>query len=179
MMEDEVLLALEQAFPAGDHPPLVWFESGLHDRPEKLQLALQALIDTIDAGIESGETIALPSVRPGIGPAESRREWIETPPVDEVLLALGYCGKGLQGLVAEPGDAGVPPGRRLHLALLEPRLRARGHPPRRPDLLPDEGLALSPELGRRQLRDVAGTVRPREGGRTAQDHVRRPTNASR
>ena len=100
MMEDEILLALEQAFPAGDHPPLVWFESGLHDRPEKLQLALQALIDAIDAGIESGETIVLPSVRPGIGPAESRREWIETPPVDEVLLALGYCGKGLQGLVA-------------------------------------------------------------------------------
>ena len=100
MMEDEVLLALQQAFPAGDHPPLVWVESGLHDRPEKLQLALQALIDAIDAGIESGQTIVLPSVRPGIGSAESRREWIETPPVDEVLLALGYCGKGLQGLVA-------------------------------------------------------------------------------
>jgi hypothetical protein len=100
MMEDEVRLALEQAFPGGDHPPLVWFESGLHDRPEKLQVALQALLDAIDAGAERGETIVLPSVRPGVGPAESRREWIETPPVDEVLLALGYCGKGLQGLVA-------------------------------------------------------------------------------
>ena len=39
MIEDEVRLALE-SLPAEDRPPLVWVESGLHDRPERLQASL-------------------------------------------------------------------------------------------------------------------------------------------
>jgi Protein of unknown function (DUF1638) len=100
MIEDEVRLALE-AVPPDERPPLVWVESGLHDRPERLQAALQALIDRLDEGARENVPIALPSVRPGRGPATERRDEVLVGPMQEVLLALGFCGKGLQGLVSQ------------------------------------------------------------------------------
>ena len=66
MIEDEVRLALE-ALPPADRPPLVWMESGLHDRPETLQAALERLIRSLDAGAAEGEPVVVPSVRPGRG----------------------------------------------------------------------------------------------------------------
>jgi hypothetical protein len=95
-----LLLALERSLPPDRRPPIVWLESGLHTRPEDLRHALQNLVDHLDAGREVGEPVALEGVRPGSGPAEDRREVVIVPPVDEVLLALGYCGNGLQGLSA-------------------------------------------------------------------------------
>jgi hypothetical protein len=109
MLEDEVRLALE-ALPAKSRPPLVWVESGLHDRPERLREALQELIATLDEGARAGEAAGLPSVRPGKGPAAKRRREVQVGPVDEVLLALGFCGSALQGLTAK------------HLRLVFPRV---------------------------------------------------------
>jgi hypothetical protein len=99
MIEDEVRLALEGLAPER-RPPLIWVESGLHDRPERLRAALQTLIDLLDEGALTGSSVELPSVRPGQGPAVDRREEVIVPPVDKVLLALGFCGKGLEGLVS-------------------------------------------------------------------------------
>jgi hypothetical protein len=100
MIEDEVRLALEVVAPE-DRPTLIWMESGLHDRPERLQVALQGLVDLLDAGARTGTATIVPSVRPGRGPAAERREEVSVEPVEEVLLALGFCGKGLQGLVSQ------------------------------------------------------------------------------
>lgn len=100
MIEDEVRLALEAVAPE-DRPALVWVESGLHDRPERLQAALQGLIDLLDKGAGTRAAAILSSVRPGPGPAADRREEVSVEPVEEVLLALGFCGKGLQGLVSQ------------------------------------------------------------------------------
>ncbi len=109
MIEDEVRLALEGVTPE-DRPPVVWVESALHDRPERLQLALQRLIDRLDEGAVAGTAVSIPSVRPGRGAADGRTEELMIGPVEEVLLALGFCGKGLQGLVAQ------------HLTLVFPRV---------------------------------------------------------
>jgi len=100
MIEDEVRLALEAVLPE-QRPPLVWVESGLHDRPQRLQAALQALLDRLDEGAREGVAVKLPSVRPGRGPATERKDEVPVDPVREVLLALGFCGKGLQGLVSQ------------------------------------------------------------------------------
>ncbi len=100
MIEDEVRLALEALAPA-DRPPLVWVESGLHDRPETLQATLRRLIRIIDEGAGRGEPVAVPSVRPGLGPASERREEVTVGPVDEVILALGFCGNALKDLGGE------------------------------------------------------------------------------
>jgi hypothetical protein len=101
MIEDEVRLALEGAHPDGDEaPPVVWIESGLHERPERLQKALQAIIDILDEGARTERSVTIPSVRPGMGPPESRQQQVEVGPVGDVLLAFGFCGKGLQGLGA-------------------------------------------------------------------------------
>lgn len=110
MLEDELLLALDRALPPDQRPPLVWVDSGLHSRPEDLRNALQGLIDGVDAGRASGQPIILEGVRPGAGPADDRREVVVVPPVDRVLLAFGYCGNGLQGLVAR------------HVSLVFPRV---------------------------------------------------------
>ena len=109
MIEDEVRLALA-ALPPADRPPLVWVESGLHERPEKLRAALKDLIGRLDQGAREGKTVAVPSVRPGRGPAANRRGETMVGPVDEVLLALGFCGNALQGLQAR------------HLRLVFPRV---------------------------------------------------------
>ena len=52
----------------------------------------------------------MPSVRPGRGPAAERREDVTVGPVDEVILALGFCGNALKDLSAE------------HLTLVFPRV---------------------------------------------------------
>ncbi|MCL5734509.1 MAG: DUF1638 domain-containing protein [Actinobacteria bacterium] len=109
MIEDEVGLALE-ALPSDLRPPVVWVESGLHDHPEKLAAALQSLVDLLDEGAEMGKAVTLPSLRPGRGSGDTRRVGLEVQPVSEVLLALGFCGKGLQGLVSK------------HLKLVFPRV---------------------------------------------------------
>jgi hypothetical protein len=109
MIEDEVRLALE-AVPPEDRPPLVWVESGLHERPERLRAALQALIADLDRGAETGEVVTLSSVRPGRGPATERKQKMRVGPVEEVLLALGFCGSALQGLSAK------------HLCIVFPRV---------------------------------------------------------
>ncbi len=100
MIEDEVRLALE-AVPVEARPPVVWVESGLHERPERLREALQKLLAELDRGAEAGKGVTLGSVRPGRGPAAERREQVQVEPVDEVLLALGFCGSALQGLSAK------------------------------------------------------------------------------
>jgi hypothetical protein len=100
MIEDEVRLALE-ALPRSGRPPLVWVESGLHERPERLRAALQDLIAKLDEGVRLGAEVTLPSVRPGRGPASKRRTKVRVEPVEEVLLALGFCGNALQGLEAQ------------------------------------------------------------------------------
>jgi hypothetical protein len=109
MIEDEVRLALER-LPPEDRPPLVWVESGLHERPERLQAALRSLIALLDEGACTGTTVNLSSVCPGRGPAAERREEVPVGPVEEVLLALGFCGNALQGLAAR------------HLRLIFPRV---------------------------------------------------------
>lgn len=99
MIEDEIRLALEVVAPE-DRPPLVWVESGLHDRPERLKEALRSILDVLDEGARSGRAVHVASVRPGRGPAAERREDVVVEPVEEVLLALGFCGNALQGLSA-------------------------------------------------------------------------------
>ena len=109
MIEDEVRLALE-ALPERERFPLVWVESGLHERPEKLRAALQSLIELLDEGARDGKAVRVPSVRPGRGPAAERGEEVLVEPVEEVMLALGFCGSALQGLSAH------------HLTLVFPRV---------------------------------------------------------
>lgn len=109
MIEDEVRLALE-ALPPADRPPIVWIESGLHDRPETLQASLDRLIHLLDEGAGRGEPVAVPTVRPGRGPASERREEVTVGPVSEVVLAIGFCGNALKDLGAE------------HLTLFFPRV---------------------------------------------------------
>ncbi len=107
MIEDEVLLALkrvEQAIgvgPPADRPSLVWIESGLHEYPERLRAHLQGLVERLDKGAREDRHIPLSSVRPGKGPATSRLEEVTVPPAGNIILALGFCGKGLQGLVSQ------------------------------------------------------------------------------
>ncbi|MHB9150732.1 MAG: DUF1638 domain-containing protein [Thermoleophilia bacterium] len=143
MIEDEIGLALERAragaagaqrlVAAGSDespprlgaapPTLVWIESGLHERPERLRDHIQLLVDLLDEAAASGRPAQLPSVRPGSGPAAERAETVAVAPVAratpgpsyatgapgahtelggnrDILLALGYCGNGLQGLVS-------------------------------------------------------------------------------
>lgn len=100
MIEDEVRLALEAVSPEA-RPPVVWIESGLHDRPERLKAALADLIARLDEGAQKQRPVVLSSVRPGRGPASQRREEVTVGPVGEVMLALGFCGNALRGLRAE------------------------------------------------------------------------------
>lgn len=114
MIEDEVASALESAVArdacdASAATPLVWIESGLHERPERLRNHIQLLIDRLDEAANTGAPAELPSVRPGAGPAATRGETVIVPPCEgergtengrDILLALGYCGNGLQGLVS-------------------------------------------------------------------------------
>lgn len=113
MIEDEVGSALERATTRdgrdGLTTPIVWIESGLHERPEKLRDHIQLLVDHLDEAVETGAPAELPSVRPGLGPAANRSETLVIRPRDDIsaaeagpdiLLALGYCGNGLQGLVS-------------------------------------------------------------------------------
>ena len=100
MIDDEVQLVLERVAEQAGSFPLVWIESGLHDRPEKLRDHIQSLLDLLDAAALTGEPAVLPSVEPGRGPGAERSTEVTVPPVDDVLLALGYCGNGLQGLVS-------------------------------------------------------------------------------
>jgi hypothetical protein len=109
MIEDEVRLALG-VLPPEERPPLVWVESGLHDRPERLQAALKDLIEKLDEGARTGSVVSVSSVRPGRGPAAERREEVRIGPVREVLLALGFCGNALNGLSAQ------------HMSLVFPRV---------------------------------------------------------
>ena len=109
MIEDEVRLALE-SLPPVERPPLVWIESGLHDRPESLQASLSGLIKLLDEGAAAGRPVAVPSVRPGRGPAAQRRQDVTVGPVSEVVLAIGFCGNALKDLGAE------------HLTLVFPRV---------------------------------------------------------
>jgi hypothetical protein len=97
MIEDEVRLALEALEPQ-ERPAVVWVESGLHERPEKLKAALQELLKILDKGARAGCSVSVPSVRPGRGPAAERREEVLVEPVEEVLMALGFCGNALNGL---------------------------------------------------------------------------------
>jgi hypothetical protein len=105
MIDDEVRLALTRTrAPA----PLVWIPAGLHEEPTKLRDALQELIDALDEAAEQGTVAVLPSVRPGKGPAELRLEWVEVGPSDDILLALGYCGNGLNGLTSRSHRVAFP-----------------------------------------------------------------------
>ena len=109
MLEDEINLVL-QSVPTSERFPLIWVESGLHDRPEKLKAALQILIDLLDKGAQTSSTATLPSLLPGQGPLHERCISVEVEPVAEIRLALGFCGKGLLGLISQ------------HLTLVFPRV---------------------------------------------------------
>ena len=103
MIEDETLLALELAFPEGDHPPLVWVESALHERPAKLQAALQQIIDTLDEGARNGEAVMVPSALVGADSADEKSDAHELVRVEadgDIVLGFGYCGGGLKELVS-------------------------------------------------------------------------------
>ena len=100
MIEDETRLAIERALPEADHPPLVWIESQLHERPTKLLARLQELIDQLDAGAREGKCVTVRGVRPGDGPAEDRLEEVEVQPTGDIVLGFGYCGGGLEGIVS-------------------------------------------------------------------------------
>lgn len=107
MIEDEVRLALEALAPA-ERPPVVWVESGLHERPERLGAALRALLELLDEGARTNTPVKVPSVRPGVGPAAGRREEVVVPPAKEVRLALGFCGNALNGLSAKHMSLAFP-----------------------------------------------------------------------
>lgn len=150
MIEDEVLVALDrvtgppiQGFRGGpradtqataervlqcaaERPTVVWIESGLHERPQRLRDHIQKLVDLLDEASAAEASARLPSVRPGRGPSAARSETITIPPDRlrspgplgrgvpgagkaehrttaggrDILLALGYCGNALDGLVS-------------------------------------------------------------------------------
>ncbi len=109
MIEDETMLAVARAYPRGDSPPIVWIESSLHERPEKLQSALQGVIQALDTGARTGEPVMVPSVRvsedpsdfgKGDGTPDRREELVQVGPLGDILLGFGYCGGGLKGLVS-------------------------------------------------------------------------------
>ena len=116
MIEDEVKLALERirramsasAGPLHDPHPIVWIESGLHEHPEQLRAHLQELVNCLDEGALKARHVALPSVRPGKGPSDLRMEELSIPPAGDIILALGFCGKGLQGLVSQTSPMVFP-----------------------------------------------------------------------
>ena len=107
MIEDEVRLALE-ALPPESRPPIVWVESGLHDRPERLNAALQDLVDRLDEGSLREQRSTCLRSRPAQARRAERRVTVSVGPVSEVLLALGFCGKGLQGLGSQELDLVFP-----------------------------------------------------------------------
>jgi len=109
MIEDEVRRALDTLAP-NERPPVVWVESGLHERPERLKAALGDILAVLDEGARTGTVVKVPTVRPGKGPAAERRGEMEVGPVSEVLFALGFCGNALAGLSAQ------------HLSLVFPRV---------------------------------------------------------
>ena len=75
MLEDETRLALSRAYPDAAHPPLVWIESSLRERPAKLQSALEEVVCTLDAGARAGESVAVSSVRPGQAQPPADGNW--------------------------------------------------------------------------------------------------------
>ncbi len=100
MIEDETLLALERVFPEDARPPLVWIEAALHDRPEKLQKALQGLVSELDEGARAGQPVNVRSVLPGEGPVAERLVQVEVAPQGDIVLGFGYCGGGLKELMS-------------------------------------------------------------------------------
>ncbi|MBU2601324.1 MAG: DUF1638 domain-containing protein [Actinobacteria bacterium] len=109
MIEDETLLAVDRAYPEGGSPPIVWIESSLHERPEKLQSALLAVIEALDVGARAREPVMVPSVRvseesadfgKGGGTPARREELVQVGPQGDILLGFGYCGGGLKQLVS-------------------------------------------------------------------------------
>jgi hypothetical protein len=100
MIEDETLLALERALPPERRPPLVWVEASLHERPQKLQAALQELVDRLDEGARSCQPITVKSLRLGDEPAAERIIEAEVEPEGDLILGFGYCGGGLSELVS-------------------------------------------------------------------------------
>lgn len=100
MIEDETLLALERALPESERPPLIWVDGALHERPEKLNAALQELIDQLDAGARAGEKATVRGVVPGQLSASGRVELVQVEPSGDIVLGFGYCGGGLKQLVS-------------------------------------------------------------------------------
>ncbi len=159
MIEDEVRLALEAVAPE-QRPPLVWVESGLHDRPERLQAALQALLDLLDEGVREGVAVEPPvgSSREGTGLRTQGRGARQPRPRSAPrprFLRQRAAGTGLP--VPDPG---VPAGGRLRLATAQPRLFAGGDPSEPAQLLPDQGLVRPRQLDGRGFRrlDRYGTA---------------------
>lgn len=103
MIDDEVLAArARSSLLTGISHPLVWMPAGLHERPETMKAHLQEVIDLVDHANRAGNGATLPSIRPGSGPAEPRMtELTVSTPIEDVILALGYCGNGIMGLVSQ------------------------------------------------------------------------------
>ena len=80
-LEDEIALAQKNA---GTDYPVVYIESGLHERPKKLADAIREVFAEIDA-----EQAASPKRRKSAKPQPLR-----------VLMALGQCGNSMTGLTA-------------------------------------------------------------------------------
>jgi hypothetical protein len=108
MIEDEVHLALERASQLGVDFPLAWMPAGRHERPDAMREHLQGLLDLVDEGNRSGEGTVLPSIKPGSGTEEGREEEVPVPPVEQVLLAIGYCGNGIMNLVSQTAELVFP-----------------------------------------------------------------------
>ena len=155
MIEDEVRLALE-ALPPADRPPLVWMESGLHDRPETLQAAWAELIRMLDEGADEGRArgraVGAARARPGCrAPRGGHRGAGERGgPRPRVLRQRP------QGPRRGAPHPGLPAGGRLRLAAPERRLRARGDQAEPALLLPHPGLVQPRELDD-QRRSTSGT----------------------
>jgi Protein of unknown function (DUF1638) len=108
MIEDEVLLALGRASEQGVTFPLAWMPAGRHERPDTMRTHIQGLLDLIDAGNESGAGAVIPSIEPGSGDPDARATEVAVPCVDQILLAIGYCGSGIMDLVSQTAELAFP-----------------------------------------------------------------------
>ncbi len=101
MIEDEVRLALDSAPGRPTDRRSCGWRAACTTVPRLFRQRWDELIRLLDEGAEKGESVVVPSVRPGRGPASERREEVTVGPVSEVILAIGFCGNALKDLGAE------------------------------------------------------------------------------
>ncbi len=146
MIEDEVRLALE-ALPPEDRPPLVWMESGLHDRPERLQAALGGLIRAARRRCRDRPACRRALGAPGQGPGRRAPRGSHRRPGRGGPSRARLLRQRAQGPV---GAEHLTPGRSRAWTTASrccsTRLRPRGDPAEPAVLLPHQGLVQPREL---------------------------------